>query len=155
RSFDGHVPAPVPESGEDAAARGRIGALACEVGALVDEVHLDRALKGILAFSAHFNQYFQHCEPWKGGEGAATCVHLSANAVRSLAIALCAFVPSSAQRMWEQLGEAGSVEAQPWEAASEVRIGAGHAIGRPSALFARVDEGEIAGLKESLGGASG
>jgi len=155
RSFGGRVPACGAESGEDEAARARIGALAGEVGALAGEGHLDRALKGILAFSAHFNQYFQHCEPWKGGEGAATCVHLSANAVGSLAIALCAFVPSSAQRMWEQLGEAGSVGAQPWEAASEVRIGAGHAVGRPGALFARVDAGEIEALKGSLGVGSG
>ncbi len=152
KSFDGRVPQPDSESEADVSARRQIEGLAARVGELVSAGHLDRALKEILAFSAHFNQYFQHCEPWKGGPGAPTCLHLSANAVRSLAIALCAFMPSSAQRMWEQLGEKGSVSEQKWESASEISLGAGHAIGTPSALFAKVDATEIDGLKASLVG---
>ena len=125
----------------------------------MDQNHLDRALKTIMAFSSHFNQYFQHKEPWKsvpkqGPEGAAdagtaeaaeaaaaaagsrqsaqTCMYLSLNAVRSLAVAVCPFLPESAARMWGQLGLDGSPEDSAWDSASDVLIKPGHRIGAVS-----------------------
>ena len=67
----------------------------------MEQNHLDRALKKILEFSAHFNQYFQHKEPWKNEKGTNTCVYLSVNAIRSLAIALYPFIPESAEKISE------------------------------------------------------
>ena len=139
RSFGGRVPEPDAGSGLHEEARAQMGSLAAKTGELIDAGHLDRALRHILGFSAHFNQYFQHCEPWKRGAGSAACIHLSVNAVRSLAVVLYPFVPSAAQNMWSQLGLEGDVSAAPWESASEAAIGPGHAIGTPEILFSKVD----------------
>src|SRR3972149_6996989 len=107
--------------------------------------------KKILEFSAHFNQYFQHKEPWKNGKGTNTCVYLSANAVRSIAIALYPFIPESAQKIWIQLGMEGNVSEQSWDSMSKLSIKDGHTLGIPSPLFVKVEESDIEKHKKKLG----
>ena len=167
KKFDGVVPEPGPFDDMDEEAASRIAGLAAETGALMDQNHLDRALKKIMAFSSHFNQYFQHKEPWKavpkqGSEGAAataagnmqsaqTCMYLSINAVRSIAVTVCPFLPESAVRIWGQLGLDGSPEDSAWGGASDILIKPGHRLGSVSPLFARVEDDEIKRHKEQLG----
>ena len=67
-----------------------------ELDELLQKNHLDRALRKILEFSSHFNQYFQHKEPWKNEHGTNSCVFLSVNVVRSIAIAIYPFLPTNA-----------------------------------------------------------
>ena len=117
----------------------------------MEQNHLDRALKKILEFSAHFNQYFQHKEPWKKEKGTNTCVFLSVNAVRSMAIALYPFIPESAQKIWSQLGLPGNVSEQKWDSISEITIKSEHSLGAPSPLFAKVEPSDIKTHKEKLG----
>ena len=155
KGFGGTVPDPGDRDADDAAAESRIGSLASDVGALMEQNHLDRALRKVLDFTGFFNQYFQHKEPWRMGQGAGSCVFLSVNATRSLAIALSPFLPESAQRIWGQAGLEGLSSGQPWEAASEIGIPAGHRIGEPSPLFSRVEEADVARHKRRLGGGAG
>ncbi len=151
RSFDGVVPAPGELDDADRAAESKIRSLAPEVGGLMEQNHLDRALKRILDFTGHFNQYFQHKEPWRGGPGTGTCVFLSANATRSLAIALCPFLPDSSQKIWEQAGLKGRSSELPWDSMSEVCLRPGHRLATPSPLFAKVEGADIAEHKQRLG----
>ena len=118
---------------------------------LLDQNNIDRALKKILEFSAHFNQYFQHKEPWKKGKGTNTCVYLSVNAVRSIAITLFPFLPDSAEKIWAQLNLKGNVEEQRWESISEFGIKPNHTIGTVSPLFKKVEESDIKLHKAKLG----
>ena len=117
----------------------------------MEDNSLDKALKKIMEFSAHFNQYFQKKEPWKGGEGSNNCVFLSVNAVRSLAISLCPFLPESSQRIWEQLGMSGNVSQQSWNSIAKIEIKAGHKIGPSSPLFKKVEASDIELHKARLG----
>lgn len=152
KSFESMVPEPDDdESAIHKDAQNQINGLADKLGAFFDEGHLDRALRAVLEFSAHFNQYFQHCEPWKRGAGSASCIYLSTNAVQSLAIALYPFVPRAAQQIWSQLGLKGRVSDAEWASASSITLAPGHKIGTPAILFERVDESTIRTLKESLG----
>ena len=175
KKFGGAVPEPGPFDDMDEEAASRIAKLAAETGALMDQNHLDRALKKIMAFSSHFNQYFQHKEPWKavpkqGSEevadagasadaaaaagsmqSAQTCMYLSINAVRSIAVTVCPFLPESAVRIWGQLGLDGSPEDSAWDGASDMLIKPGHRLGSVSPLFARVEDDEIKRHKEQLG----
>ncbi|MDA7952323.1 MAG: methionine--tRNA ligase [Nitrosopumilus sp.] len=146
--FDGRVPDP---GGEDPGPAGLISGLARGVGDLLEENHIDRALRRLMEFSAGFNQYFQHAEPWKGGPGAARCVYYSVNAARSLAIASSPFIPFSAQRIWAQLGLEGDASAEAWDGCSEVSLAPGHLIGDPEPLFARVEADDIGRLKGGMG----
>ncbi len=115
------------------------------------ENHLDRALKKILEFSAHFNQYFQKKEPWKGGEGTNNCIFISVNAVRSIAISLYPFLPESSQRIWSQLNLQGKVSEQSWSSMSDIAVKQGHTLGEPSPLFKKVEAADIQVHKSKLG----
>lgn len=151
KSFDSKIPTADEPDQLDEDAQEKIKNLSKDLGSLMEQNHLDRALKKILEFSAHFNQYFQHKEPWKNGKGTNNCVYLSANAVHCLAIALFPFIPESAQKIWIQLGMDGNVSEQSWDSMSELSIKEGHALGSASPLFAKVEESDIKKQKEKLG----
>lgn len=151
RDFEGAVPGPKGYADTDGAAESRIRALAADVGGPMRQGHLDRALKKILDFTGHFNRYFQHAEPWKGGPRTDTCVFLSVNAVRGLAVTLSPFLPDSAQEIWEQAGLDGAAADQPWDSASEFGIRPGHRLGTPEPLFSKVQQADIEGHKRRLG----
>ena len=159
KRYGGEVPAPGGVCAADKDAERRITVLSEEVGRPLSENRLDKALKAVLEFSASFNRYFQHCEPWKGGGGAATCVYTSVNAVRSMSLALHPFVPSAAAAMWGQLGLAGG-EGGPgsrgWDEMSEMGIRPGHRLGEAGPLFAKIDAADMERRRGSLrGGGSG
>jgi len=151
KSFDGKIPNSEGNDQLDNDAEDKIKNFSNDVGSLMEQNHLDRALKKILEFSAHFNQYFQHKEPWKKEKGTNTCVFLSVNAVKSLSIALYPFIPESAQKIWSQLGLPGNVSEQNWKSISDITIKSEHNLGTPSPLFAKVESSDIEIHKEKLG----
>jgi len=151
KTFDGKIPKPDEFDDIDNKSEKKIKTLAEDVGKLMEQNHLDRALKKILEFSAHFNQYFQHKEPWKKGPGTNTTVYISVNAVRSLAIAFYPLMPKSAQKIWSQLGLQGDVSEQSWDSISEISLQAHHKLGSPSPLFAKIEESDIKKYKQKLG----
>lgn len=150
KSFDGAVPAPDEFDEKDKEAEQKIKGLAINLGQLMELNHLDRALKKIMEFSAYFNQYFQHNEPWKKGPGTNTCVYLSINAVCAIAIALYSFLPSSAQKIWDQLGLPGKITDRSWNSISELTLKPSHKIGQVAPLFAKVEDADIKKRKEKF-----
>ena len=151
KAFDGKIPETTPFDEKDSEAEEKIKNLAGDVGSLMEQNHLDRALKKIMEFSSYFNQYFQHKEPWKKGPGTANCVYLSVNAARSLAVATFCFMPESAQKIWNQLGLDGSISGSTWSGMSELTIPSGHVLGDASPLFVKVEESDIEEHKKQLG----
>jgi len=89
-------------------------------------------------------------KPWKQGPGTASCVFLSVNAVRSLAIAIFPFIPESAQKIWKQLALDGNISELNWNEMSVLGISTGHILGEPSPLFAKVDASDIEKYKKQL-----
>ena len=116
-----------------------------------DRNHLDRALKQLMEFSAHFNQYFQHKEPWKKGPGTNTCIYLSVNAVRSLAICLHSFLPKSSQKIWSQLALEGNVSDVQWGEMSYLDLKSGHKIGVAEPIFSKIEQSVIDEQQSKLG----
>ncbi|WP_299290668.1 methionine--tRNA ligase [Nitrosopumilus sp.] len=150
KAFDGTVPEPETFDEKDSEAEQKIKSLSSDVGTLMEQNHLDRALKKIMEFSSYFNQYFQHKEPWKKGPGTANCVYLSVNAARSLAIAILPFMPTSANKIWNQLGLGDTISAK-WVDMSELGISANHSLGEASPLFSKVESEDIENHKKQLG----
>ena len=151
KTFEGIVPETEKYDEQDSEAENKIKNLANELGELLEQNQLDRALKKIMEFSSFFNQYFQHKEPWKKGPGTSTCVYLSANAARSISIALFPFLPSSSEKIWTQLGLKGNVKENNWDSLSELQIKPGHKLGDASPLFAKVEPEDIEKYKKQLG----
>ena len=151
KTFDGKIPKPDVFDEKDHEAEAKIKNLAPELSVLMEQNHLDRALKKIMEFSSYFNQYFQHKEPWKKGPGTPTCVFLSVNAAKTLAISLFPFLPRSAQNIWSQLNLDGDVQHSTWNDMSVLDLSEGHVLGVPSPLFAKVESDEIQKHKQQLG----
>jgi len=149
--FDGIVPVLKDHDNDDNESIDAIKKIASEVDALLDSNEIDKALKRIMKFSAHFNQYFQKKEPWAHVEDANNCIYISVNAVRSLAILLEAYIPSSAEKIWEQLNLEGSVHEQKWDSASELLIKPSHRLGNVEPLFKKIAAKEIEVEKSKLG----
>lgn len=138
KSFDGVVPKPKCFDENDEKFKERIVSLKDEVEKRMGEFGLDKALKGIVEFSAMGNQYFQQKEPWKTRD--PNCLYLCVNAMRSLAILLEPFVPNAMEKLWLQLNLEGSVHEQNWNSASEFSIKEGHKIGKPEVLFRKLSD---------------
>jgi len=151
KSFDGVLPEPEDFDEKDSESEKRIKSLANDISKLMEGNHLDRALKQIMEFSAHFNQYFQHKEPWKKGPGTATCIYLSVNAVHSLAIAIHSFLPKASQQIWLQVGMDGNVSDINWNQMSGISLKPGHKIGKAEPLFAKIESSVIDEQKAKLG----
>ena len=151
KSFDGIIPEPEEFDDADKESEKLIKEFVTEIGTLMEQNHLDRALKKIFQFSAHFNQYFQHKEPWKNNPGTNSCIYLSVNAVRSLAIAIYPFLPESSQKIWVQLGMHDNISAQGFDEISNISIKQGHKLGKISPLFQKVEESVIKEQSAKLG----
>ncbi len=154
KTLAGMVPAGDKFDSVDQKAIDNIKQLSTDVGSLLEQNHLDRALKKILEFSAHFNQYFQQKEPWKGGAGTNNCIYISVNAVRSFAIALLPFIPNSAEKIWAQLGMKEKLCEQSWDSISEFGIQPNHKLGTVSPLFKKIEDSDIKKHKAKLGSES-
>lgn len=150
KSFDGIIPEPEEYDERDKEAIEKISKFEGDLSLLLEQNHLDRGLKRIMEFSSFFNQYFQHKEPWKKGPGTNSCVFLSVNAVKSIAIALFPFLPESSQRIWVQLGLSGKVNDNKWGEISKLSIPPGHHLGDASPLFARIESSDIKQHKEKF-----
>ena len=151
KTFDGVVPEPEKFDEKDSESEQKIKSLAEDIGKLMEENHLDRALKQLMEFSAHFNQYFQHKEPWKKGPGTNACIYLSVNAVRSIAICLQSFLPKSSQKIWSQLGLDGNVSDVNWNEMSNLELKSGHKIGATEPIFSKIEQSVIDEEQSKLG----
>jgi methionyl-tRNA synthetase len=151
KTFSGKVPDPAEYDSDDNFSLSEIGTIAKEVGCLLSQLEIDKSLKRILRFSAHFNQYFQTKEPWTLSQTANTTLFIAVNAVRSIAIMLEPFIPFSCEKIWCQLGMTDSIHQQSWQSVSEIRIPAGHLLGKVKPIFTKIDHEVIEQQKEVLG----
>lgn len=151
KTFLGRVPKPSKYDSEDKDCISEIERIADEVGCLLSENELDKALKRILKFATYFNQYFQRKQPWSNKTTASTTLFIAVNGVRSIAIILEPFIPSSCEKIWSQLGMSGSIHEQEWKSASQMKIVAGHILGNIQPLFRNIESKEIEQQKTKLG----
>ena len=149
--FNSLVPEPKEQDDADKESIDEISRMPAEAGELIRSNEIDRALKRILKFSAHFNQYFQKKEPWANIDSANTCIYIAVNAVRSLAIVLEPYMPFSAEKIWQQLNLEGSVHEQNWDSASQLAIKSNHKLGSIEPLFKKIAAKEVEVQKRKLG----
>lgn len=141
--FEGIVPEAEEYEEIDKEFEEKIKTIAYEVEKELENVKLDKALGKIVEFSNFCNQYFQKKEPWKDLKKAKTCLYLSINAVRNLAILLEPFLPYSAEKLWKLLNLETSVHEQNWDSTSKLQIKSDHRINKPEILFRKIEEKKI------------
>jgi methionyl-tRNA synthetase len=120
------------------------------VGNELEKIEIEKALKKIVEFSGHCNQYFQKNEPWANQKRATNCLYFCVNAVRSLAILLEPYLPFSAEKLWKVLNLEGSVHEQKWDSISKMILKQDHKIDKPKILFKKIEDKEIKKQKNKL-----
>ena len=128
----------------------KIKNIAGNVAEDIERNELSRALRKIVEFSTFCNRYFQKKKPWADAEGAKTALYLCANALHSLAILLEPYTPFSAEKLWSQLNQQGSVHEQKWDSASQLAVNGGHKINEPEVLFQKIPEKTVEDEKHKL-----
>ncbi len=145
RFYEGRLPAAAPDRGlwEE------IGKGEKEIAALFEKVELREAFRKIFALSSVGNKKFQDGEPWKGlkenPEATAVLIWNLIYLVRDLAILISPYVPETAEKIAKTLGVRLS-----WKDLG--RLEGITEIGRPELLFRRLEDKEIAAMREKFSG---
>ena len=81
--------------------------------------------------------------PWSDSESARATLYISVNAVWSIGIILEPFIPTSAEKIWVQLGMQSNVHKEKWSSASRLNLNPGHALGNVGPIFQRIETKDI------------
>ena len=146
--FGGEVP---PTSGLDTDLAKLAEATAVDLKHEIDDCQFSRALESLWGLVSAGNKYVEQNAPWalhrQGKEAElATVLYNALETARVVTVMIAPVMPSAAQKMWNQLGLAGSPASEPWDTA--VKFGglkAGVKAGSADPTFPRID---IAKLKK-------
>lgn len=102
----------------------------------LEKNEIDKALREVVDFSTQCNRFLQVREPWKTKD--ADTLFICINAVRTLAILLRPYLPSSSEKIWEMLNLEGAPDSCRWELAGELAIKPKHKINKPEIVFKKI-----------------
>jgi methionyl-tRNA synthetase len=146
RFYDGRLPAGRPDAGFWAEVR----AAEERIGVHFERVELRDSFHAAFALSSVGNKRFQDGEPWKGirerPEATADLIWNLTYLVRDLAVLVSPFIPGTADRIARMLG----VDRLGWSDLG--RLEGIAAIGRLELLFARLEDAQVASLRERFSG---
>ena len=116
------------------------------------------ALRHVMSAAQYGNQLMQQAAPWTHIKqpddevAVASMAHLafSWRIARFLAITTQPFLPFSAQRLWEMLGQPGEASEAPWDSAIDWSVQMTWDRGKAAPLFQRLDLDEILAQEQAL-----
>ena len=147
KNCDGAIPACGALSGDDQAMLEAVDALLPAARTAMDRFAIHRALEAIWSVVADANRYFAAQEPWAlkktDPERMGTVLHVTAEAVRQLAILALPFMPAACGRLLDLLGVAETARgfAHLGEAG---RLAPGTTLPGPVPVFPRYVEADVA-----------
>ena len=146
-NFSGSLPAPGELDERDNAILRRLRDSPARAGAYLDQCKLREALSVVIDLAREGNLYLSESEPWhtikREPVRAHTTMFICSQLVRSLAILLAPFLPTTAESIWSQLGLQGFSASARWEEAGEIRLREGHQIGHPVPVFKKISDEQI------------
>lgn len=146
RFFNGKIPEPSDFLQRDTMMLDAIKKTMRSIETSLNDFNFRDALFSILELAAEGNRYFNNSEPWKtirsDPSKAETCLYVTNQVVKALAVFLESFLPESAQKIWISLGLDGSIHSERWEDALGV-LSPGHLIPEPEPIFSKIDESVV------------
>ena len=141
--FGGKVPPCGSLLDVDKEVMSEIPALKASIEKNIEEFKFREALKDAMGIARVGNKYISDTEPWKTAktdmERTGTILNISLQICADLAIAFEPFTPFAAKRLREMLGSV-----LDWEILGRPQIlPAGHEIGEPELLFAKIEDDAI------------
>ncbi|MAZ58522.1 MAG: methionine--tRNA ligase [Flavobacteriales bacterium] len=118
-----------------------------EIGNLIENYKFRFALQGVMDLARLGNKYLADTEPWKlfkedeGKNRTETILNISIQLITTLAIVSEPFIPFTSQKIKNML----NIHFNDWEYAGKAdNLNPGHQIQKPSLLFSRIEDSEIA-----------
>ncbi|MDP8908819.1 MAG: methionine--tRNA ligase, partial [Chloroflexota bacterium] len=145
----------VPEAGhlrdEDRAILLRVEQTFHEAGERLDRVRLRDGLASVMALAHDLNRYLDAAAPWKqlreDPARAQTSLWVSVQVIAGLRTLTAPFLPFSAEKVHEYLGEPSPFDALTWE---QVEVPSGRVLGESTPLFRKLDDEELSALLDRL-----
>ena len=148
RNYDGTPLADEPASDE---VRERIETAVDDFTAAINDYSLKQAATAVYELSGFGNQYIQANEPWNliddDPDAGAAVIRDCVQVAKAVAVLLAPFAPEGAERIWDQLGEAGSVHDAGIDAALDAPPAE---FSSPEEIFTKIEDDEIEPLREEL-----
>ena len=108
-------------------------------------MNISEAVKKVWAFVARANKYIDETRPWalakdetKKDELSATLYNLAAS-LRLISVLIEPYMPTTAEKIWNQLGLKDFANAKLSDAENFDGIADGHEVGAPEQLFPRIE----------------
>ncbi|MBS3947618.1 MAG: methionine--tRNA ligase [Dethiobacter sp.] len=122
--FQGQVPIPGEEDGQDRELREMALELPARISTLMDQLQFSNALAELWRFIGRANKYIDETAPWalaKNGQTVrlATVMYNLLECLRIVSVLLLPFMPRTPEKIWQQLGIADYAALQTWQSIQE------------------------------------
>lgn len=110
---------------------------------------LRRAGQLLMEVAQRGNVYFDAKKPWKEAKESSlkgsleTTIALSLECLKILSLIAYPLIPSTAEKIWKQLGFETSIEEEGWEKVVLMQIPCGQLLGTSEILFRKIEDAEI------------
>jgi len=156
--WEGKIPAPSEEGvrGSEAPVKTTAVSALGRVPEFYDQLAFSKALETIWEVVAETDKYITFHKPWELAEKNDEGKHLAnvlanaAAAIRLVAILAHPVLPSSTQKIWDQLGQTGSLDAQSLDQLAWAYITPGSRIGKVQPAFPRIEKAEAIERMEAM-----
>lgn len=146
RNYDG-----APDAETSAEVEERIEEAIEEFEIAVNDYSLKQAGHAAVSLASFGNEYIQRNEPWnltgEQPEKAAQVIYDCVQLAKAVAVLSAPILPGTAQTLWEQLGEDGTVADAGLDACFEAPNGE---FGEPDELFEKIEDERVEELNEKL-----
>jgi len=154
RQFEAKIPAAGEQSEADRAVFQAIEDATEKMGKALDDYQVRRASSELMRAARIGNKYFNELAPWvtikKDRQRCGTTLNTAAQLLLALAVLMEPIMPFSADKLWRMLNASGSVRDQRWPEIPNLRLPAGHAIGKREILFHKIEDKTIQVQVEKL-----
>ncbi|MBA2518397.1 MAG: methionine--tRNA ligase [Chloroflexia bacterium] len=150
--YDGMVPAAGQLTAADQAMLDQTTAAFSSTAEQIEAVRLRDGLRGLMSLAQGLNRYLDEAAPWKtiktAPDQAATALWTALQVVSALRVLTAPYLPFSAQRLHEYLGDEGRVDELSWQPRE---LPAGRQLPKPAPLFRKLEDDELLTLIDRLG----
>lgn len=154
RQFNSSIPKRIELDELDKKFISKINSVSINIGKLLENFKLRKALREIVNFGREGNIYLNDKAPWhliKKNKGTAGQVfNICAQAVYALAILLGPFIPDTSKKILEYLNIKKTLEQLSWDSITESALKEGHKIKVPKPLFQKIDIEELINKSNDL-----
>ena len=122
-----------------------------QAGERLERVRLRDGLATVMGLAHELNRYLDTAAPWKrlkdDPERARTSLWVSVQVIAALRTLTTPFLPFSAAKVHDYLGETAPFAALAWK---PLEVPAGRVLGEPLPLFRKLDDEELTSLLNRL-----